>query len=155
MAVGECRTHERNLYRDTDRYLFLTGASSSLVYDPAVDLWTPVTLSSPDPDWRPSRAAVHRDAVYFLGNRSTPHSAAITHCSNNFRDGQICKDFYKIDLNQGCQILEQEHFKDDRNQPSFSSCDGYLYLISGGQVRHCVSEHYKQLKTKEMSGLEC
>ena len=68
-------------YRDTDRYLLLTGGSgpqapSSLVYDPAVDLWTPVTLSSsdpgPDPDWRPSRAAVHRDAVYFLGNRSTP-----------------------------------------------------------------------------------
>ena len=31
-------------------------------------------------------------------------------------------------------MLEQEHFKDDRNLSSFSSCDGYLYLISGGQV---------------------
>ena len=145
MASSRIRTKpmSKNLYRDTDRYLFLTGGSgpgaSSLVYDPAVDLWTPVTLSSsdpgPDPDWRPSRAAVHRDAVYFLGNRSTPHSAAITHCSNNSRDGQISKDFYKVDLNHGCQILEQEHFKDDRDQSSFSSCDGYLYLISGGQVR--------------------
>ena len=74
------------IFRDTDRYLLLTGgsgpqASSSLVYDPAVDLWTPVTLSSsdpgPDPDWRPSRAAVHKDAVYFLGNRSTPQKGIL------------------------------------------------------------------------------
>ena len=63
------------------------GPQASLVYDPAVDLWTPVTLSSsdpgPDPDWRPCRAAVHKDAVYFLGKRLDNHNCGF--CSITWR----------------------------------------------------------------------
>ena len=126
--------------RDTDRYLLLSScSSSSLVYDPAADLWSPLPQSSsvpgPGPDWSPCRAVVHKSAVYFLGNRSVTKVDFLTkYFLQLFRNGKISNDFYKLNVNQGCQLVEEEPFKDDRTHSSFSSCDGYLYLFSGGQV---------------------
>ena len=63
--------------RDTSEYLVLIHADPagqmSLVYDPSVDLWNPLIrkplsqISSSKAEWRPSRAAVCKSAIYFLG----------------------------------------------------------------------------------------
>ena len=61
--------------RCTDSYLLMVGGESemneNLVYDPSVDLWSPLTISN-NLDMKKlsaTRAAVCKSSVYFLGKR--------------------------------------------------------------------------------------
>ena len=110
-----------------------------LVYDPSVDIWSSLSVpqssinSSSTSSWTPCRAAVHKGLVYLIGNRQitiikvlSKFKALIIY----YRDNKLSNEFYKLDLNNFDQgLLHQDHYKDIRSAPSFTSCEGYLYMI--------------------------
>ena len=76
-----CPMSTLHVSRDTEQYLVVTGGegAASLVYDPSVDLWSPLPIMStvtpedgdPQQLWSPCRATVHKAFIYLLGNRNS------------------------------------------------------------------------------------
>ena len=131
-----CPMSTLHVSRDTEQYLVVTGGegAASLVYDPSVDLWSPLTIVStitsedgdPQQLWSPCRATVHKAFIYLLGNR----------------DSTLANDFYLVDMNHlAGGLVEQQPFREARVAPSVSSCDCYLYLVSGQSVERFRCRH--------------